>query len=40
MLDALLFIVSNYWPFLALAMVLGIVTGWVSHDDDHAGGEH
>jgi len=28
--DALLLIAENYWPFLAGALVIGLVTGWVT----------
>ena len=29
-LNAVLFLVSVYWPFMAIAGVVGLVTGWLS----------
>lgn len=29
-LDSLLYLVQVYWPFLAAAGVIGLVTGWLS----------
>ena len=28
MLDSVLFLVSVYWPFMAIAGLVGLVTGW------------
>lgn len=29
-LNAVLFLVSVYWPFMAVAALVGLVTGWLS----------
>ena len=28
--DALLLIAESYWPFIAAALAIGLVTGWVT----------
>lgn len=30
MVNAVLFLISVYWPFMALAGLVGLVTGWLS----------
>ncbi len=29
-LNAVLFLVSVYWPFMAIAGLVGLITGWLS----------
>ncbi|WP_281280364.1 hypothetical protein [Pelagibacterium montanilacus] len=31
-LDAVLYLLQTYWIFLVLALVIGVATGWYSHD--------
>lgn len=36
-LDGLMFLLENYWPFLLGALLIGLVTGWLSTSDDDEG---
>jgi len=29
-LDALIFLLTNYWPYMAGTLVIGLVAGWFS----------
>jgi len=31
--DAFTFLLANYWLYLVIALLIGIVTGWVSTSD-------
>lgn len=30
MLDSIIYLIENYWIFLGLALLVGVVTGWYS----------
>lgn len=30
-LDSIIFLLELYWPFLAGALVIGLVTGWLTY---------
>lgn len=32
MIDGLVFLLETYWPFLAIALLIGIATGWYGQD--------
>lgn len=32
MIEDFVFLLNTYWPFLAIALLIGIATGWYSQD--------
>lgn len=36
--SAILYLLQTYWPFLAIALVIGIATGWYSELEEHDAG--
>jgi hypothetical protein len=32
LVDTVLFLLGVYWPFMAVALVVGLITGWISLD--------
>lgn len=34
MLDSLFYLIENYWIFLSLALLVGVITGWYSASAD------
>ena len=38
-LESLLYLLAVYWPYLAVALLIGVATGWFSLDQHADGGE-
>lgn len=32
LINTVLFLLGVYWPFMTLALVVGLITGWISLD--------
>lgn len=35
-LDSFIFLLENYWIYLSLAMLIGLITGWLSYAPNQA----